>query len=93
MERGSKYYINSKMNIIRTDMPFSPSDQWRFIRLIDRYEREIPLTPMIEGTGENKLKYKNGRGKAWLVDYDHGSYRIQGDRVTGIRFELEGGKS
>jgi hypothetical protein len=81
-DNGHVYNINEKNQIIRTDMEFTPFDSWRFIKLIDRYHHEIEIDRI--NIHSTKLQYKNGKGRAWLIDFDHGTRRIWGDRIRHV---------
>jgi len=79
-QSGRYYYIDSANRIIRADMEFSPSGQWTFIGLSDRYGRFITMAHLDSGD----TTYKNGKGKYWLHDRDHGTHRIWSDRIVRI---------
>ena len=81
-ESGRYYKINEKNQIIRTDMPFTPSDSWKLVDFIDRYDRTVEPK-------HGECRYKNGRGKFWLVDYDHGTYSVWGDRIVEVWYREE----
>jgi hypothetical protein len=85
-QSGHRYYINSKNQIIRTDRPFSPSDSWTFIGLVNRYGRYITMAHQVSGP----TVYRNGKGRYWLMDSDHGTRRQWSDRI--IHIDVTGGK-
>jgi hypothetical protein len=62
-------------------MEFSGADDWKFIGLKDRYNKFIHLSIV-----EANCKFKNGKGMYYLVDNDHGTWRVWGDRIVGFRF-------
>lgn len=82
----------STMGIIQYDRFMqgqSPSNSWRLIGF-----KEVKPFGNMSGTIEpqrftsddirNNMRFKNGKGRYYVVDYDHGTQRIWGDRAVGF---------
>ena len=87
-EHKEPLIINTENQIIRTDMDFTPSEGWKFVVFCDRLGREVS----IDLNRTALTRYKNGRGAVWVVDYDHGTRRMHGDRVVEISVYDKDGK-
>ena len=84
--QSRRYYIvDEKNRIIRTDMKFTPSESWRCAGfcMAKPFGRFGGLES-IEAVAGKEMRYKNGKGKYFLVDYDHGTPRMWSDRIIGV---------
>lgn len=89
-----KYYIVNKETLEITQYDINiPLDMHNFshewkclgfskIRPFNRFDMMISINQLYKL--QNDLKFKNGRGKYVLRDYDHGAYRMWTDRIIGI---------
>ena len=71
----------------------SPSGQWRAVRLqhVVKTTWTLDIQHVINSSDGWEIYkrhelFKNGRSQWHLIDYDHGSYRRWGSRVTLSRF-------
>lgn len=85
-----KYYnIHDNGNIERLDIKHTPSNNWRCwgfceIKPFGHLGKRITPAELLECSDYGHTTFKNGRGKYYLIDYDHGTYRLWGDRITAI---------
>jgi hypothetical protein len=92
---GKKFFINEKQEIIRTDMDFKPSGQWKFLGLEHvKNNQFVPYDRVIErlkSDPEVFKTYKNGNPQWTVRDLDHGTTRVWGNTkfhgVKSIRIE------
>lgn len=92
---GHQYHIHESGDIQRLDMypsntPFIPSGQWKMIgiRHIKKsilVELRTLLTNIPEILNGSSIRYKNGKSQYTLIDLDHGSIRMWGDRIAEVR--------
>ena len=84
-ESGKYYIIDEHSRINRLDMKFTPSDNWRCVgfREIRPFGNRGTIVSPAEAIRRG-TRFKNGRGRFVLVDYDHGFYREWGDRIVSI---------
>ena len=86
MTQSGKYYIIDEQNRInRLDMKFTPSDNWRcvgFREVLAFGHRGTIISP--EELIRKNVRFKNGKGRFVMVDYDYGMYREWGDRIVSI---------
>lgn len=85
---GNTYTVNELGQISRTDMAFTPSDNWK-IQGIESVKSNAYI-PFSKITKENiahlQLLYKNGNPKFTVRDLDHGTTRVWGNtKVHGIK--------
>ena len=86
MTEGGKYYIIDEQNhICRTDGKFTPTSNWRCIgfREVLAFGNRGPIISPEELIRKD-VRFKNGRGKFVMVDFDHGTCREWGDRIVSI---------
>ena len=86
MTEGRKYYVIDEQNrICRTDVKFPPTSAWRCIgvREVRAFGNRGPIIPLNEAI-KHDTRFKNGRGKFVMVDFDHGTCREWGDRIVFI---------
>lgn len=93
-ESGKYYDILDTGDIKRLDMPgFVPSGQWKMLGMkhVSRNSymtlseiRRALLPSEVMPTPMPILRYKNGRGQWLMIDYDHGTRRQWGDRISDI---------
>jgi hypothetical protein len=81
---GKEFEINKAGQIIRMDMEFTPSDDWKFLGISHVKRREFiaftQLTPDVIKT--LKLRYKNGKPQYTVIDLDHGTRREWGNTTA-----------
>ena len=86
MTQSGKYYIVDEENrICRTDMKFTPTSNWRcigFREVLAFGNRGAIISP--EELIRKDVRFKNGKGRYVMVDYDYGMYREWGDRIVSI---------
>lgn len=88
-KQGHRYFVTADdANIIRLDMPFEPSGQWR-ARCVYT-SRGAYLSGWYDfapraSSGGFPMLYKNGKPMYFLGDWDHGTARGWGDGMTSIR--------
>jgi hypothetical protein len=95
---GNHYRIEANGNIVRLDIPgFKPSGEWRFLGLKSVRTRQfIPfasLTP--EKVAQLNYKFKNGKPRWTVRDWDHGAIREWGNTdyhgVASLCYQKRGG--
>lgn len=84
-DRRERYLVTEEDNIIRTDIDHSPSGKWKAVGVVE----VLPFGRLgdmqsLESVAETNMRFKNGKGRFMLVDFDHGSQRIWGNRVVAI---------
>ena len=84
-ESGKYYIIDEHSRINRLDMKFTPSDGWRCVgfREVLAFRHRGPIMSLNEAM-KHDTRFKNGRGKFVMVDFDYGTYREWGDRIVSI---------
>lgn len=92
-QSGRYYEINERSQILRLDVPFTPSDNWTcvgFREILPFNNRGPIITParLLERSENGWTRFKNGNGRFVLVDYDHGTIREWGDRIISIWGEV-----
>ena len=86
MTESGKYYIVDEENRIwRLDMKFTPTSNWRCIgfREVLAFGNRGPIISSEELIRKD-VRFKNGKGRYVMVDYDYGMYREWGDRIVSI---------
>lgn len=87
-EQGKYYTIDENDNITTRNWPV-PSGSWKCLGLCKALAfGRIGWCQMLEEVlaqhPDGNLRFKNGRGKFYLRDYDHGIVRTWTDRVVAI---------
>ena len=84
-ESGKYYIIDEHSRINRLDMKFTPSDGWRCVgfREVLAFGYRGPIISTEELIRKD-VRFKNGKGRFVMVDYDHGTHREWGDRIVSI---------
>ena len=86
MTQSGKYYIVDEENrICRLDMKFTPTSNWRcvgFREVLAFGNRGAIISP--EELIRKDVRFKNGKGRYVMIDYDHGTHREWGDRIVSI---------
>jgi hypothetical protein len=98
MQQGSPYFITGDGQIIRTDMPFDPSDSWVAIGIyssrlsyigqwVDFAPRASDLKSFNRAGTDFPFTFtfKNGKSLYFIGDIYHGTMRIQGDGILNIQ--------
>ena len=86
MTESRKYYVIDEENrICRTDMKFTPTNNWRCIgvREVRAFGNRGPIIPLNEAI-KHDTRFKNGRGKLVMVGFDHAIHREWRDRSVSI---------
>ncbi len=83
---GATYYIHEQGRIERGDMPdMRPSDDWRLIGLARTGpgyafgSRVCSFEQLADRLDSLQFRYKNGRPRYTVIDFDHGSARVWGN--------------
>ena len=88
--KRNRYYVTPAAEIVRLDMPFSPSGQWRaravYAATFGRFHRLADwFTFAAQAVSAGiPMRFKNGKPMYYLGDNDHGTDRIQGDGIISI---------
>ena len=86
MTESGKYYIIDEQNrICRTDGKFTLTSNWRCIgfREVLAFGNRGPIISPEELIRKD-VRFKNGKGRYVMIDYDYGMYREWGDRIVSI---------
>ena len=86
MTENRKYYVIDEQNrICRTDMKFTPTDNWRCIgvREVLAFGHRGPIMSLNEAI-KHDTRFKNGKGKFVMIAFDYGAYVEWGDRIVSI---------
>ena len=76
--RGEKYKIHSNGDIERTDMVFSPSEEWKFLGVSTHWRNNHIVHSFEDIWDKPELALK---GYVW--DLDHGTTRMWGGQYNG----------
>lgn len=94
-EHGKYYLINERDEITqlisgKPNLEHSFSGQWkvRGLCLVQAFGHLKLIRDWRSMVGKN-LKFKNGRGKYCLADYDHGTNRVWGERIVAIWEDID----
>lgn len=87
-EQGKYYTIDENDNITTHNWPV-PSGSWKCLGLckvlaFGRIGWCQTLEEVLVQHPDGNLRYKNGRGKFYLRDYDHGTVGTWSDRIVAI---------
>lgn len=84
LQHGAPYFITgADANIIRLDMPFEPSGQWRARAVYNsHFKRLADWSLFAAHAADNQIPmtYKNGNPLYFIGDFDHGTDRVQRQR-------------
>ena len=83
-QSGAYFDVTDMRAIVRLDMDFEPSATWTAICLRDRYDRIVGRFDRENTIPIGDQRFKNGKGRLWLQDFDHGTMRQWGDRIVHI---------
>jgi hypothetical protein len=96
MRQGAPYFITGDGQMIRTDMPFEPSDSWVATGIyssrgsyigqwVDFAPRASDLKSFYRAGSGFPFTFKNGKSLYFIGDIDHGTSRIQGNGILNIQ--------
>lgn len=89
MNNGANYLVDDNGYIFyKTGEGIKPSKEWQMLGIAnDRSSHMVVAFKNIVSwlrTNQDKLRYKNGKGKYRIIDLDHGTKQIQGTRITNM---------
>ncbi len=84
--KGEAYRIEDNGAIVRLDVPgFKSSGQWLMLGLVRVNSTRLAVSRLgitREWLDANPLRYKNGKPRYTIRDYDHGTTRDHGNTVA-----------